>query len=202
MTSTLRIITTHLKKIFFVSILVLGLGCKDKQQTASQLVSAYYEGFVKGDYEQIKSTLSDSLVTTEGDFNMPFSRESYYEKFKWDSVFRPVYRLKDIRIEDDVAIAKVAVTSPRLVFLKNSPMTCIYRFQFEQGKIAQIDNLECPDAKWKLWEKGVNELVQWTKVHHPELDGFINDLTMNGAQNYMKAIRLYESRPSSNSIER
>ena len=68
---------------------------------------------------------------------------------------------------------------------------CVY---FESGKISRIENLDCPDANWETWGKQVDSLVNWTKENHPGLNGFIHDLTMKGAQDYMKAIALYKNR--------
>lgn len=186
-----------MKKLFFLIPVLVSLGCGEKKQAPQEQVTTYYAGFANGDYTPIKSTLADSLITTEGDYTMPFSRESYYEKFKWDSVFKTEYQLVDINYDKEAAIATVSLKSPRLAFLENSPMTCKYRFEFENGQIARIANLECPTANWEIWGERVNELVGWTKENHPELDGFINDLTMKGAQNYMQAIQFYQNRPRS-----
>lgn len=72
-------------------------------------------------------------------------------------------------------------------------MTCQYKISFNSGKISKIEELECKDADWNIWQKKRDSLVSWTKKNHPELDGFINDMTMNGAINYLKAIELYET---------
>jgi len=183
-----------MKKLLVFSLLMLGLACAEKKGIHKAQITTYYEGFASGNYAQIKGTLADSLLTTADDFSMPFSRESYYEKFKWDSVFKTEYQLVDISYENREAIATVTLDSPKLVFLKNSPMTCTYRFEFKNGQIAKIAELECPSANWKIWGNNVDNLVQWTKKNHPALDGFINDLTMKGAQNYMQAIHLYQNR--------
>jgi len=80
-----------MKKLFFLIPVLVSLGCGEKKQAPQEQVTTYYAGFANGDYTPIKSTLADSLITTEGDYTMPFSRESYYEKFKWDSVFKTGY---------------------------------------------------------------------------------------------------------------
>lgn len=170
------------------------MGCTEKKSTPSEQITAYYEGFKNSDYSQIKSTLADSLITTEGDYIMPFSRESYYEKFKWDSVFKPVYKLVNIEKQGEQAVATVTMRSLKHEFLKNSPMTCSYTFHFKSGKIAKIENLDCPDANWEIWAKEVDALVHWVKANHPELDGFIHDLTMKGAIDYVHAMELYKQR--------
>ena len=183
-----------MQKIVILFLLIIGIGCTEKESTKSEQITAYYEGFKNGDYSQIKTTISDSLLSVEGDYMMPYSRESFYEKFKWDSIFKPVYKLISIKNQGEQALVTVTMSSAKHEFLKNSPMTCRYTFHFKAGKIYKIENLECPDAKWEIWGQEVTSLVNWVKANHLELDGFINDLTMKGAQDYMKAIALYKNR--------
>jgi len=174
-------------------ILILCLGCAQKTKTPSEQIMTYYEGFEKSNFRQIKSTLSDSLISISGDYVMPYSQESYYEKFKWDSVFKPEYTLVSVETNGEYPIATVTMNSPKLVFLHNNPMTCRFAFYFENDKIAKIKELDCPSANWELWAKQRDSLVAWVMANHPNLDGFINDLTMQGADNYMKAITLYRN---------
>lgn len=183
-----------MKKIIFLFLLIVNIGCTEKESTSKEQIIAYYEGFKNSDYSQVKKTLSDSLVIVAGDFTMPFSRESYYQQFKWDSVFKPFYKLIKIENENEQAVATITLSSAKHKFLSNSQMTCSYKFHFKAGKISKIEELGCPNAKWELWGKGVKTLTNWVKLNHPELDGFINDLSMKGAQDYMKAIELYEQR--------
>ncbi len=157
-------------------------------------VTQYYNAFNVSNYDQIKSLITDSIVITEGDYVMPYSHETFHEHFKWDSVFQPSYRIIDLLEKNDKVIATVEVHSLRFKFLKNNPLTCKHQISFRSGKLNKFENLDCINADWSLWEKERDSLVQWTKIHHPELDGFINDLTMNGAINYLKAIELYTLR--------
>ena len=73
-------------------------------------------------------------------------------------------------------------------------MACGYKISFNNGKISKLEELECTGADWNIWQNEVNTLVNWVKKHHPELDGFIHDLTMEGAVKYLKAIELYDNR--------
>ncbi len=171
------------------------IACAESEPTPIEKVTAYYEGFQKSDYKQIKQMIADSLTLTEGDFTMPFTPQSYYEQFKWDSVFKPVYKIVEVSNNDKHVVATVAVNSLRFEFLKNDPLICSHKFYFESGKISKIENLDCGDANWAVWQKERDSLVSWVKSNHPELDGFINDLSMNGAINYLKAIALYQGRP-------
>lgn len=90
-------------------------------------------------------------------------------------------------------LATVASHSLRYAFLRNDPLVCTFKFRFETGKISQIDVLECPDADWDQWQQRRDSLVKWVHDRHPELDGFIHDLTLEGALRYQKAIQLYTS---------
>ncbi len=181
-----------MKKTLFILALILVVSCTQRNSTPSEAIREYYAGFENGDYNRVKRTIADSLAITEGDYVMSFTPESFYEQFKWDSVFKPNYNLVELEDHDGRMVATVAVKSLRFEFLKNNPLTCKHRFHFQSGKIAKIESLDCIDANWEIWQKERDSLVEWTKINHPELDGFINDLSMKGAINYLKAIALYK----------
>ena len=123
---------------------------------------------------------------------MPYSRETFYEVFKWDSVFRPTYTIAQLEEKDHTIVASVTLTSTRNTFLENPAMTCDYTILFTAGKISKIETGDCTNVDWQVWSNKVNTLVQWVDTNHPELNGFIYDMTMEGAQKYLKAIALYE----------
>lgn len=181
-----------MKKISLIFISILITTCTEKKSGPSDQITEYYEGFKNSDYNQIKRTISDSLTIIEGDYIMDFTPESFYKQFKWDSVFKPVYKLVTLENEDEQVVATVSVNSLRFDFLKNNPLTCKHKFYFKSGKINKIENLDCTDVNWEIWQKERDSLVNWTKLNHPELDGFINDLSMKGAKDYLNAIELYK----------
>ena len=121
---------------------------------------------------------------------MKFSRNSYYEHFQWDSVFKPSYQLKSVNNYDGQHIATISVSSRRFKFLKNNPLVSRQRFYFESGKIRKIENMEFIDVDWEIWEQRKSALVSWIDHNYPELNGFINELTLKGAMKYLQAIRV------------
>ncbi len=171
--------------LFFV------IGCKDQKLTPQNIVNQYYSARNIGNYKLLKNTIADSITVTAGDFVMPYNRTSFYEQFKWDSIFKPSYDIIELKEQNNQIIAVVSINSMKHEFLKNSFMTCEYKISFTNDKISKIEELACPEADWKIWETNVSILVNWIHENHPELDGFIQDLTMQGAKDYMKAIELY-----------
>ncbi|MBW1295022.1 hypothetical protein [Aquimarina litoralis] len=172
-------------------ILFLIVGCHKKDDRIEK-VHMYYEAFNTSDYNQVMELITDSITIIEGDYIMGYTHPTFHEHFKWDSVFRPTNKVIDIQESGSDIIATVEVHSPRFKFLKNNPLTCKHKISFEGNKLTKFENLDCIDADWSIWEKERDSLVSWIKINHPELDGFIYDLTMNGAINYLKAIALYE----------
>ena len=183
-----------MKHIILFIIVLLFANCTEKQPTKSEQIKAYYNGYKNAKYEHIKDVIADSLTTVYGDYTSTFTPQRYYEQFKWDSIFKPVYELVAIHQIDDQIIATVTKRSLKLQFLNNNPMTCRYQFEFTSGNISRIEELDCNDANWKAWKEGVDILVNWVKINHPELDGFIHNLSMQGAIDYLKAIELYNNR--------
>ncbi|MBJ6366532.1 hypothetical protein [Snuella sedimenti] len=183
-----------MNKILFLFVLILTTSCTERKSTEAEHVATYYKGFKKGDYKQISAVISDTLTIIEGDYTMVFTPETFYRQFKWDSVFKPVYKLVSLENRDEHIVAAVSVKSLRFEFLKNNPLTCEHRFHFKSGKITKIENLDCMDADWQIWQKERDSLVAWIKFNHPELDGFVHDLSAKGAMDYLNAIELYKNR--------
>ncbi len=178
--------------IYSLVTLLWILGCSNPKPNHLKLVADYYDAWNASDYNQIKALIADSLTTSEGEYLTTFSHASFHEHFKWDSVFQTRYELVKVDTTNNQVMATVSSTSLRFAFLKNNPLTCSSRISFKGGKISRIEYLDCENADWTVWTKEVDTLVAWIKKNHPELDGFIHDLTMQGAINYLKAIEFYE----------
>ncbi len=67
------------------------------------------------------------------------------------------------------------------------------RFDLVNNHIIKIDNFELIYFDTLKWNSRRDTLVEWFKIHCPDLDGFIYDQTLNGAQNYLKAIDLFKT---------
>lgn len=181
-----------MRDIFFALFFSLVLmGCDKQKLTHQNIVTNYYNAFNASDFNSIKTYINDSITITEGDYVMSFNQSSFYEQFKWDSVFKPSYKIVELKETNNQIDVTVAVNSLRFEFLKNNPLTCRHKISFDLNKISKIEALECLEADWNVWQRERDTLIAWTNKNHPELDGFIHDLTMNGAIQYLKAIELY-----------
>lgn len=169
------------------------MGCVDKKSSNTERTEKYFNARNSFEYKEIQDLISDSLTVIEGDYVMHYSQESFYEVFRWDSVFQTTYEIVELKEMDEQIVASISLSSIRNRFLKNDLMTCQFKLTFTSGKISTIESLDCKGANWEIWQNGVNNLVDWIEDNHPELNGFIHDMTMNGAKNYLKAISLYES---------
>ncbi len=182
-----------MKRYFILFSLITFLaGCGDKKLSPAELVTKYYDAFNASDFTQLVPLITDSIIIVEGDYVMPFSHDSFREHFKWDSIFQPTYKIVELEGQNNQIIVTVASSSKRYKFLKDDPLTCRFKFLFNSDKITKLETLECLDTDWNVWQKERDSLVNWIETNHPELDGFIHDLTMNGAKNYLKAIELYK----------
>ena len=183
-------------KNYFIlfSLITFLAGCSNEKLSSAELVTKYYDAFNASDFTQLAPLITDSITIVEGDYVMPFSHDSFHEHFKWDSIFQPTYKIVELKGQNNQVIATVASSSKRYEFLKNDPLTCRFKISFNSDKITKLEALECLDTDWNVWQKERDSLVNWIEINHPKLDGFIHDLTMNGAKNYLRAIELYKNR--------
>lgn len=184
-----------MKRRFIILLSALFIvGCTQNNTTHIEAAEKYFQARNSFQFDEIKKLIADSLTIVEGDHKMYYSQDSFYEIFKWDSIFQSSYEIVSLEEIDEHIIASIALSSIRNRFLKNDLMTCLYKLSFESGQIAKIESLDCHNADWETWENRVNKLVEWIALNHPELDGFIHDMSMKGAINYLEAITLYESK--------
>ena len=180
--------------LFLLSFLT---GCDEKIFNHKETVNRYYSAFDLGNYNEIKSFMHDSLTLVNGDFETAYNHESFYEFFKWDSVFKPSYQILEIAQKNNKILVTVTQKNLRNAFLKNNPLKFKSNISFISGKISKIEEIESIDTNWQIWQKERDSLVNWVKINHPDLDGFVNDMTMTGATNYLQAIELYTSNQNS-----
>lgn len=172
--------------------LCLFAGCKDIVSPIDT-VRQYYAALDASDFHTIKEVISDTLTIVEGDYTTHYTQSDFYTQFQWDSTFQTSYSIESIKVDDRV-IALISSKSLRYAFLKNNPLVCKYAITTKDEKITKIETLDYVDVDWATWQQERDSLVKWIKVKHPELDGFIHDLTPNGAENYLKAIEMYQRR--------
>ena len=183
-----------MKNIFPILFLFYFLsGCNNRVLTYQETVIKYYNARHAANFNELRTLINDSITITSGDYVMPYDHASFYEVFKWDSIFRTSYSIVELDEKNNQVITSVTMNSLRNEFLKNNKMTCDYKISFNSGKILKIEEIECRDVDWEIWQKQRDSLVDWIKQNHPELNGFIHDMTMNGAINYLKAIEFYET---------
>lgn len=180
-------------RIIWAISLLLTLGaCQSFQK--EQLARDYYQALDESDFERIAQLQFDSIRVSEGPFTTTYSVEDYVTWLQWDSVFQPTYEVLDAQVVDDAVELTVSKVCQRIQFLNDGPMVSKERMQFKDGKIYELQIQEFTSFNGERWNSQREKLVNWVKANHPELDGFINDQTLQGGLNYLKAIDLYSKR--------
>lgn len=174
-----------------LSLLFLLAGCNLREPNHQKTVNDYYSAFDSGSYDDIRLLINDDITIVAGDYATPYTHDSFYEFFKWDSVFRPSYEILELQEKDSHVLVTVTQKNIRNEFLKNNPLTYRVKVSFISGKISKLEEVESIGVDWSIWAKERDSLVDYIANNHPELDGFVYDMTMGGAMDYLEAIDLY-----------
>lgn len=180
-----------------LSVLLFLASCHESKLSPTEKVTQYYNGFDQGRFSEIREVMYDTLTIVSGDFVTPYSHESFYEFFKWDSIFRSTYKIQELSQKNEKVLVTIRSESLKYKFLENNPLTTKFAISFTDDKISRIEDLGSETADWALWQTKRDTLVNYIKKYHPELNGFINDMSMKGAQDYLKAMRYYRDQNSS-----
>lgn len=186
---------------FTVLLLLITIGiisCKNSEKEIDKLEIAkkYYEVLDKSNVSGIETLLTDSLLTkeTEYDYEQTFSKKEYVEWLKWDSVFKPTYKILEIGQVNGIIKARISKTDERISFLHKKPIVTDQIIRFDGDKITSIETTKYVIFNDSIFVKNRDKLLSWVDKNHPDLNGFINDQTKTGGMKYLKAIELYENK--------
>ena len=181
-------------KIFLITCMfMIGISCNQKNIELSHkdIVVEYIKGLNESDFSSFSDFLNDSIVSMEGDITISKTKTDLYTIFQWDSVFSPEYRLIDTIENPNNIEVIISKECHRIRFLHDS--STIYRsiFEFEDNKISKITTVENIIFDTSKWQVRRDSLVNWIDSNYPELQGFIYNQTIQGANDYIKAIHYY-----------
>ena len=183
--------------LFFTlgTLLTLAFACDSNDaREKEELARNYYKALTDSDYAQIVALHYDSIRVKEGPFISAYSKESYSNWFQWDSVFNPNYEILDFKIVDEGAEITVSKVCERIEFLNGGPMVSKEILRFKDHKIYEQEIAEFVSFDNENWDAQRTKLVEWIDQNHPELNGFINDQSLQGGLNYLKALQLFQER--------
>ena len=173
------------------SFILLGLiGC-NKTTSPIETAKSYYKALDQSDFETLSPLLADSIVSKEIVYETMFSKKGYIELQRWDSVFRPTYKMLEIEEIDGRVKAKISKSCPRILFLNGEPIVTEETMTFNEGKIDSviIDTYVVFNAQ--RWDSVRSKLVNYINQNHKHLNGFLHDQTVKGALDYTDAIQLF-----------
>lgn len=184
------------KTIALLLLLTIGfISCKNSEKEIDRVEIAreYFKVLDNSDYSKLSDWFPDSLKTIEGEHKNTYSKSEYLEILKWDSVFEPNYEILKIEQKDGIVKAKISKMDKRIFFLHEKPFITNQIIRFKKEKIISIET-DYVNFDYPTWEKNKNGLLSWIDKNHPELNGFINDLTEDGGMKFLKAIELYKNK--------
>lgn len=185
---TARIISPFL--LVFLLIACQSSPITDKEQLARQ----YYQALNESDFQRIAELQYDSIRVKEGPYTSTYSIADYVNWLQWDSVFQPTYKIVKAKPVDGGIELKISKLCRRIQFLNGGPMVSKEFIHFKEGKIHELEIKEFIAFNGDRWNAKREELVGWINEKHPELNGFIQDQTLQGGINYLKALALFENR--------
>ena len=171
------------------------ISCKNSKKEIDrvEITKQYFKVLDNSDYSKISDWFADSLKTIEGEHKNTYSKSEYLEILKWDSVFEPNYEILEIEQKDGIVKAKISKMDKRIFFLHEKPFIMNQIISFQKNKIISVET-DYLNFDYPTWEKNKNGLLSWIDKNHPELNGFINDLTEDGGMKFLKAIELYKNK--------
>jgi hypothetical protein len=182
--------------VILTGLMIIQTSCSSKQRTDSQeqIIKYYYNGLSTGNFKLISKCISDSILIIEKGYILTNNRNDYYQHIQWDSVFKPKYNLIDLKKDSDFYVAIVSKICKRIEFLQDTVITFKEKIEFKNNQIDKMQLLDYLLLDFEKWQQRTESLIAWIDKNHPEISGFNTDMTLKGAQNYLKAVDLYKNK--------
>ncbi len=161
---------------------------------SKEIITDFFMAANNADFETISTLISDDFVISEGNFIIANSKEKFREVFLWDSEFSPKTTVIDITEKDNAFEVILTKICKRIKFLHDSEIKIKVRVTIKNGMITRMETNDYLKFDLDKFQKRRGEFVRWVSANHPELSGFINDQTKEGAKKYLKAIDLYKKK--------
>ncbi len=181
-------------KFIFLTILAGFFMVSCSQNPEKALIQKYFNAFNQSNFNDLKELLCDDFEVTEGNFTLCTSINEFQTVFQWDSIFNPTYEILNIQELDGKMQTEISKTDIRVAYLHDTPLISNVSFEFKNGKISKQIINDYKEFDIKKWGGRLKDIATWIKVNHAELNGFERDITPRGAENYIKAIDLYQHR--------
>ena len=185
-----------LKHFFLLFMVFVALSCSNKQvnPVLRNTVDNYYEAFNTGNFNEMRQLVTDSIKLLEGSLLIAQGEKALYNFFQWDSVFDPSYTIIAYEeLDSNHALATVEKSCKRIRFLIDKPFVTKVKIEFNKAKIDAVSTVDYIDVDFDAWEAKRNALTGYIDNKYPELSGFVFDQSKAGAENYLKAIEIYEA---------
>lgn len=179
----------YLSIAFFIFLFV---SC-NKKVDLIETTKAFYSACNEYNFDKINELTYDTISIIDGTFRADYDKKAYKIIFQWDSTFNPQYNIEYIEQSNADIFVKLSTSSKRFEFLGNNPLVTTHKISFQDNKIRTIELTEYVETDFKIWVEKRDTVVNWIRVNHPELDGFIFDMTKQGAENYRTAINLFNN---------
>jgi hypothetical protein len=161
------------------------------QKTDEKLITEYYDGLNQSDFKKVKNVLADTFTVIEGDWIVRYSNTDYYDWFAWDSVFEPLYRIKDLEMTDSGMIFTVSKSCKRIEFLHGENLDFVVRATIENRKISSISTVRYLNMDFDKWGEARDSLISWVDKEQKDLSGFMDIQNSEYANKYLEAIQLF-----------
>lgn len=159
----------------------------------TQITKDFYAAMEAHDHPKIVSFYADSVRVMGDGYRTVYTKEAYADWVAWDAIFAPTYEILSLTEGDNYVDAQIRKSDPRILFLNGAPYITTEGLHFEKGKLQSLEIIE-EQYNEARWIETRAAFLNWIAENHPELDGFIFDQSELGAQNYMKAMELFENR--------
>lgn len=179
--------------LFAMVTVFIFTACNAPDHTSDRVViKKFYDGINQGNFREVDNYSSDSIQILREGAVVISSKSELYKGFQWDSVFTPEIEIIHIAFNRGIFEVTLSKICDRLIFLHDTAYVYIAEISVvdhQVQKIAINTYLNLDMEKIRSREKA---LAQWVKENHPNLMGFNEGQTLSAAQDYLKAIHLFQ----------